>query len=166
MTSTTTTKNNRITSTTKPGSFFSDTEEDFADEYHHTEFNNEEDFDKRELDTDLDHAHGTENSTFHNQDEAFDIQVGGHQREGELFQTKGGKETDKRLAPYQGAPTSRDQGTTLLPRCSLLRNRVNTVAHQFRATMDKPFKSKSYFPPTQLLYVDIFGTSWMRAQPT
>ncbi|KAI2505429.1 Reverse transcriptase (RNA-dependent DNA polymerase) [Fragilaria crotonensis] len=59
----------------------------------------------------------------------------------------------------QGARTNQgarmNQGAVPQARYSL-RDRVNTAALRFRTAMDEPFNSKSYFPPTQLFYADIF----------
>jgi hypothetical protein len=50
-----------------------------------------------------------------------------------------------------------DQGARDAPQDGYnLRNRTNTTNARFRAAMDEPFNSKSYFPPTQLVYKDIF----------
>ena len=46
-----------------------------------------------------------------------------------------------------------------------LRNRTNTTNVSFRAAMDKPFNSMSYFPPTQVVYKDIFANIMLTHQP-
>ena len=38
-----------------------------------------------------------------------------------------------------------------------LRSRTDPSSESFRSAVDKPYNSKSYFPPQQLLYKDIFG---------
>ncbi|KAI2502074.1 Reverse transcriptase (RNA-dependent DNA polymerase) [Fragilaria crotonensis] len=53
-----------------------------------------------------------------------------------------------------GGATSTNQGAQRVQYD--LRDRSNRITHRFRAAMDEPFSNKSYFPPTQLLYYDIF----------
>ena len=67
---------------------------------------------------------------------------------------------DKPPVGDEGAPAYGDetQEVEAPPRVQYtLRSRTNPTNNVFRAAVDEPFNTKSYFPPRQLLYKDIFG---------
>ena len=68
------------------------------------------------------------------------------------------RENQGALDPHDEDEDEQDEVDQGVPEARYnLRNRTNPSSESFRSAVDQPYNSKSYFPPRQLLYKDIFG---------